>query len=406
VIRRRAWPQALFLGVSLFAWWYVSRRGSPWADGKALMIVSPAVMLAAGLGAASLYRFRRPPVAAYSVAAVLAFGVLLSNALAYYEVSLAPRERLAELSEIGDRISGQGPTLYTEFEEFAKHFLRDAAPEGTSEGWQRRYALSLEKQVPRFGVASDIDQFTERYVTHYRTIVTRRGVAGSRPPSIYRHVARTRHYDVWQRATAPATLIAHLSVGDGRQPAARPRCRDVRRLASAARDAGGRLVYAERPGNLLYSLAGLPLPPEWFVDPTDTTAIRPIGVGRLEFPIRVPRGGRYELWLEGSFGRAVAVEVDGRRVGEIKDALNNRGVGEFVGAAELDRGSHRVRIFRGGRSLAPGDGGANRLIGPLALAQADPAELAVRTTDPDDWRTLCRRSVDWVEAVRSEGLDR
>ena len=58
----------------------------------------------------------------------------------YHDVSLAPRDRMEELEQIGDEIAGEGPTLYTEFEEFGKHFLREAAPEGSSEGWQRRFA--------------------------------------------------------------------------------------------------------------------------------------------------------------------------------------------------------------------------------------------------------------------------
>ena len=57
-----------------------------------------------------------------------------SNALQYHDVSLAPRERMEELAEIGEQFDGQGPSLYTEFEEFGKHFLRQTAPEGTLGG--------------------------------------------------------------------------------------------------------------------------------------------------------------------------------------------------------------------------------------------------------------------------------
>ena len=33
------------------------------------------------------------------------------------------------------RTDGRGPLLYTEFEEFAKHFLRDSDPVGASEAF-------------------------------------------------------------------------------------------------------------------------------------------------------------------------------------------------------------------------------------------------------------------------------
>ena len=42
-------PAAL-VAASLIALWYVTRTGSPWADGKALAIAAPAVLLAAALG--------------------------------------------------------------------------------------------------------------------------------------------------------------------------------------------------------------------------------------------------------------------------------------------------------------------------------------------------------------------
>ena len=406
MIRRRSWPQLLFFGVSVFAWFYVTRRGSPWADGKALVIVSPAIMFAAGLGAASIHGPRWRSTAAYGLAGVLAFGVLLSNAWAYYEVSLAPRDRMNELRVIGERLEGQGPTLYTEFEEFAKHLLRSMAPEGPSEGWQRRYALALEKQSPRFGYASDPDQFTERYLTYYRTIVARRGFAASRPPSIYRRVMQTAHYDVWQRDPDAPRLLAHMGVGVPRQPVAEPPCRDVRRLARLALSEGGALAYVERPPNLIMWPTAQGLPSRWFVDPSDGATVRTIGPGRLFLPVEIARGGRYDVWLEGSFGRAIEVDVDGQHVGKVGDALNNRLVAERAGSVELDRGKHVMQLVRGGRTLAPGGGGGNRLLGPVVLTPPDPGGLPVKTIHANDWRTLCGRSVDWIDAVGSDERDR
>ena len=63
------------------------------------------------------------------VIAALAGGVLWSNALAYHDVTLAPRARLAELQHIGGLVAGKGPTFVNEYEVYAdRHFLREGAP--------------------------------------------------------------------------------------------------------------------------------------------------------------------------------------------------------------------------------------------------------------------------------------
>ncbi len=300
-LRARSWPVLLYVGVSVLACVFVVYRGSPWADGKALMIVSPAVVLTAMLGAAGLYALRR--FAGIAVAAALALGVLWSNALAYHNVSVAPRDRMAELARIGERIDGQGPTLYPEFEEFAKHFLRGGAPEGTGEGWQRRYFLAVHRDGsgPLFGQPTDLDQFSDRYLETYRTIVLRRGFSGSRPPSNFKRTFAGRYYDVWQRpASSQRQLIQHLSVGLGRQPAAAPSCADVRALGQKAQAAGGVLRYAERPRNVVYVPAEHAFPTTWYKDPADSSLLRLVGQGRVEGALYVPADGRYELWIEGS----------------------------------------------------------------------------------------------------------
>ena len=106
LVRRRAWALLLLVAVSLFGWWYVTSRGSPWADGKALMIVSPVVVLVAGLGAAGLHAAGRK-IEGVALVVLLGIGVLGSNALAYHDVALAPHDRMAELET--DRLRPRRP---------------------------------------------------------------------------------------------------------------------------------------------------------------------------------------------------------------------------------------------------------------------------------------------------------
>jgi hypothetical protein len=399
--RPRPWMPVAFLAVSLVAYLYVVGRGSPWADGKALMIFSTPLMLAAGLGAAYVGRTVRP-WAAWGLLAVIGLGVLWSNALAYHDASIAPRDRFEELQTVGDEIAGEGPTLTLEFEEFAKHFLRDAAPEGPSEGYQRRYAFANDRTGirPAFGFTMEADRFTEEYVTYYRTIVQRRGFAYSRPPAMYERVWSGEFYEVWQRPERPPhRLIAHLPIGQLRVPSGVPAdCAEIERLAGQARSEGGRLAYVERTSSVLLGVAGIePRPPGWGVDPADSSVLLVHGAGKLEGPVEVPRAGRFDVWLEVSDPRGYEVLVDGRRVGRA-GAINGRAVSEKVGTVELEAGSHTIVLLRPGGTLAPGNGGMRRL-GPVGLVPAGAEEHPVSEIEPERWEELCGKELDWVEAV-------
>jgi hypothetical protein len=401
LFRRRAWGAAFFLLVSIVAHVYVIRKGSPWADGKALMIVSPAMVLLAGLGAAAAHAWRA--IAGWAVIAAVGFGVMWSNALAYHEVSNAPRDRMQELRDVGERIAGQGPTLYPEFEEFAKHFLREGDPEGPTEGWQRRHALAVGRDGNRVrqGLSVDVDRFSDRYIGEYRTIVLRRGFASSRPPSTFRRTYTGRFYEVWQRPRSEdSKLIEHLSIGTFREPSGQPDCNELRRIADRAIEANGRIAYLERPRNLLAVPAYVELPRGWYADATDGMALVPRGKGELTVHVDVARAGDYDVWLEGSFGRPVHVSIDGAAPLQVAWQINGRGSAEHLTRMRLAAGRHSVRIWRDGGGLRPGDGGSSRLLGPIAFTPPDPTGIPVRELPPARWAELCGRDLDWVEAIR------
>jgi hypothetical protein len=393
VLRRSAWPLVL-LGASLIGWAYTTARGGVWADAKSLMIASPAVVTVAMLAPAALWEFGRRWIS-LAVAAALAFGILWTNALAYHTADLAPRDRFDELSDVGSQIKGQGPTLYTEFEEFSKHFLRAGDPTGSNEYWQDPPRSSLVNgQPPRFGFSSDIDDLANPYVERFRTLVLRRGGGTARPPGNYRLVSRGKYYEVWRRASG--TVVAHLPLGiSGVQPGAVPACTDVRAVASKSR----RLAYVERP--LLPVL--LPVralhPRIWVPDGADPQSLRPFGAGTIIGSITVTQPGRYRVWVQGSFGRRVTVRIDRRRVGEVKGELNPRGQSIAAGEISLSPGRHTITLTRPTGSLFPGDGGRNRLIGPVVLDPATDAR-AVRTLPSSRYRQLCGKRLDWVEAIR------
>lgn len=376
---------------------YAIARGSPWADGKALMILSPVVMILALVGVESLRRSRRG-VEATLVAAAIAAGVVWTNGLAYGWADLAPRDRVAELDDIGERIEGEGPTLYPEFEEFAKFFLRDAAPTGSAESYQPLTRARLATGAgTSFGVSNELDQLDAEYVRRFRTIVLRRAPAGSRPGTGYELAFSTSSYEVWQRPAQPAAeVLAHLPVGDSVSGRGVPDCTGL----DALREAAGSLAYVPRPPAATFTPSGAQLPPGWTVDGVDPLSVRPDGAGRIEGTVDVPAAGRWEVWLQGSFSREVAVELGGRRVGAVEPRLSPRGGWERVGVARLPGGPARLAIVRPGAGLGPGDRGLNRLIGPVLLVPADAQRAARVLLGPPDSRAPCRATVDWVEAVR------
>ncbi|HWH44528.1 MAG TPA: hypothetical protein VNT32_07340 [Thermoleophilaceae bacterium] len=395
VLRVRPLGVFVVAAASAIGSWYAVGRGSPWADGKALMILSPALVLLAVAGIEGIRRSGRR-AEALVVGLVVIGGIAWTDVLAYRSVSLAPRDRMEELADIGEGFAGKGPALYIEFEEFAKYFLRAAQPVGSSENWQPEPKAG----GTRFGFSSDLDQLHPDFVRRHRTLVLRRGVNKSRPGADYALAWTGRYYEVWRRTARPE-VIRHLPVGDNLNGSARPECGAVRELAEVAREHDARLAYVRRSG--LASIVPthfLPLPPKWTVDGNDPLSVQPTQAGRIEGALDFGDGGLYDVWLEGSFGREIEIALDGRLVGRLPAELNPRGSAMPVARVRVPAGTHTFAIIVPGGSLAPGNGPGLRLIGPLLLRPVVPGSGEVETIAPADAEALCRTGVDWVEVVR------
>ncbi len=369
--------------------------GSPWVDAKALATASPAIPFAAMLAAAALYLGGRR-LAGGVLAAVIAGGVLWSNALAYRDVNLAPRERLAELERIGELISGDGPTLMTEYEPYgARHFLREADPEGASELRRRQVALGAGGTAPK-GQAVDTDRLDPSGLLIYRSLVLRRSPTQSRPPAPYRLVWAGSAYEVWQRPPGTVTGFERIPLGGERHPLAVPGCADVRQLAAIAARSGTELIAARWPGPIQVPPHRAGYPDAWRV-PGSPAHPQPLVPAAVEASVPIPRGGDYEVWLAGSVRPRVDLLVDGQAVGSVRHVLNNQGQYVRLGEHRLDRGKHRLVLDFHGTDLRPGSGGAPTSVGPLMLTRAEAGDANLVRYPPERWRQLCGRAWDWIE---------
>jgi hypothetical protein len=396
--RRREWGLLLYVAGAATGCAVAVVVGSPWIAGKALAIASPAALIAGMAGIAWLFRSGRRVEAAVAMLAV-AGGVLWSNALAYHNVWLGPRSQLRELETIGKQFSGESPALMTEYSPYGvRHFLRALDPEGASELRRRPALLRNGQQVPKGGYA-DIDQFQLDGILVYRTLVLVHSPSASRPPSLYRRVWSGRYYDVWQRPEPPTTqIIEHFPLGDDQQPAAVPPCSQVLRLGRLAASRNGRLAAVVRPDVTVVNLSSGSVPAAWQAFSDSPGAVYPSASGTLEAAVSVPAAGRYGFWLAGSFRRRIELSVDGQKLATAQHHLNHPGVDTPLGEAELTAGPHGIVLRYSAANLSPGSGGSPFALGPLVLSRFT-ADRPVTYVRPAGARSLCGKSLDWIEAV-------
>lgn len=394
--RRRAWAP-LLLASALLTCAVIAVAGSPWAAGKALATASPAALALAAIGALVALRLDR--VAGAILVAAVSVGVLWSNALAYHDVSLAPYEQLRELEEIGEAYAGGGPALITEYQPYgARHFLRQLDAEGASELRFRPVTLvdgtTLEK-----GQWADTDRIALSALLTYRTLVLRRSPVQSRPPSAYSLVGRGDYYEVWQRpANGDGGIVEHLPLGDETDPGGVPECAELVRLGALA-GPGGAVMAARRGPNVSAALAAAERPADWVASAGERPELRPLSGGSARLRLEVSRGGRYDLFVQGSARNRLALTLDGIDTGSVSVQRNPDGQYLDLGRATLSAGSHLVRLSYAGPSLAPGSGGPPYATGPLVLSPVRDRDPPLLRVPASRARQLCDQRLDWAEAV-------
>jgi hypothetical protein len=417
--RSRRWELVIYAGGSALACLVIAMISTPWSEAKAFEIASPAILIVAMAGALAIpslvgrtgdSQYAQIARNATPVAGILvAGGVLWSNALAYSDVTLAPRPQLRELEQINERFTGQGPTLLTDYEPYAaRHFLRDLDVDGT---WPFRIPLGGGRSFlpEKNSLRIDTEAFDKPSLLDYRTIVRRHNPASSYPAAAYRLAWSGRYWEVWQRIPRPGRIVAHLALGGGGQPVGRPKCRDVLAIARQV-GSNGVLAFSERPSLNEAELAPVPV---WTSHTTGAAVPNELRSGVVKGSFDVPRTGRYGFWMSGTFYRRVQLRIDGKAVSKPRREWNFSFPNYvFVGASNLSRGAHSVEVHYGDEgSLHPGTGGHAAVapglgvaplvqfgFGPLVFSRESP-DWRVTYSKPFQARHLCGKTLDWVEAI-------
>jgi hypothetical protein len=434
-LRKRSYGLGLYVAIALASLAILSLRDTvPWLMGKSLAFSSPAILLAGLAGAAIL--FSRERVVAMLAGVVLlgaiAGGVLWSNYLQFHNVTPAPRARLSELQKIDGMLAGKGPTFFNEYEIYGdRHFLRAGSPVEPAE-YRDVNLPTLGNALLTDSAWADLDSFALSTLAPYRSLVVRIGPTESQPPSIYgeRPVWQGRYYQLWQQPTHPThKVIEHVLLGDNVNdaycgaasnvvnsppecpiaPAAVPPCTQVRALAATAAADDGDLLTYERTNPIVVRAGNLAFQPgQWSSGGPNLGPALGAGGARASWALRLRHPiSDYQLWLGGTFSRGFEVTVDGRRIGDISDALNPPGAYERVGAPlRLGAGSHTITVIYHGESpFAPGsaDTEVPTYDELSAVALAPPtASARYLTVTPAKAGELCGKSLDWIEVIKPQ----
>jgi hypothetical protein len=395
MVRSRWFALAGWLAVSILLWLALKKWATTWADAKTLMLTSPVVVLAAWAGVAAI---RSSPVrfAAPLAAFLLAGGVMVSDALQYHSSDLAPTARYEELASINTRFAGRGPTLVTDFDEYALYELRDMDVGGPDFVYP---PPTLAAAAGGYGDPVRLSQIAPSALRAYPLIVMRRDPAAMRPPAAYRLLWQGVYYQVWGRRPHARAAIARVVISALPSRLA-AQCAQVARFADSTHSSGERLVAAVAPEMVKVRLIRARRPAGWGLSRQGIVMGR---AGTLRDAFRLSHGGTWDLWLQGEVMRAIHVAIDGSALGSIGAQLDgNSLVANTLTPLRvtLAAGLHTLTIARAGADLAPGDGGAAVLTG-IFLAPVGPAgEPSLRSTPVGRWRSLCGRPLQWVELAR------
>jgi hypothetical protein len=396
VLRTRSYALAGWLAMMGLTWLAVTHFVTTWASAKTLVLTSSAVVLMAWGGVAALKSLPVRPLArgaAALLALALVGGVLVSDAMQYHVSNLAPTARYEELASLNSRFAGQGPTLFTDFDEYSMYELRDLDIAGPDFVYPPLNSAAVATKG--YGDPVDLDAIPPKALRAYQLIVTRRDPAASRPPAIYKLVWQGAYYQVWRRTPGVSVALAHVALSG--KPAAQ--CVAIQRVVAKA-PPGARVTVAGAPTLVRIRLDRSAHPAHWG---HERKGLVMGSAGTLTASFRLPFAGRWEVWVQGQLMPTVKLHLDGRKLASIGGQLSgNSLVPDTVPAipVTLAAGTHHVSIVRPASNLAPGDGGSAVLDAVFLTPTGAARHETLRSVAATRWRSLCGHVYQWVEVER------
>jgi hypothetical protein len=358
------------------------------------MLTSPVLVILAWAGVAALRgapEWLSPSLAAGALAAAIVGGILVSDVLQYRDSNLAPTARYQELASVNARFAGKGPTLFTDYDEYALYVLHDMDIGGPN------FA------IPPAGFAGfarylhpvALDRVPQPALQRYPLIVTRLDPSSSRPPSAYSLLWQGSYYQVWGRQRGAPAAIAHVGLGGS----GALQCARIGKLAGQAQ--GARLVAAAAPELVRVPLTEAPHPEGWGQDTIGGLVMRTSG--RVSSTFRVPAAGVWDLWVQGHMMSPVDITLDGRPLESVAGQLGGDSLIPNTAPplpVRLSAGLHRLSAARGSAGLGPGHAPGSVILDAVFLTPAQPESRQTLASVPAaGWRVLCGRRYSWAELV-------
>jgi hypothetical protein len=410
VIRKRWLIVVLGLATAV-ALEYFLDHSTAWIQFKAFTVTATFTLTLAFAGAAALQASRRRWLSGvgWIAAVAVAGGVLYGNALIYHDQLLAPGARYHDLAAIAKRYAKQGPALDPTFDEYAEYFLRGESGSTLVDPANLDFQVRPGVPAPPGGVgfAWDLNQLVPSFIQRFRLIIQPYSPTGSRAPSNYDLVYRTRFFEVWRRDRPSQAVLDHFplsSLPHERTPAL---CRVI---VNAARHAGAdaTIAYAQSSTVAVANPVEGIHPDYWKTLGPSTLAAYGAGTDRMRFTL--PLAGRYGIWLQGSIGRPLTVYVDGKRLSSV--GYEERYPDEFLllGRSPLTAGPHTMRLVRGGGNLHPGSGDApietiSRTLGAIVFYREGASAGRVYVAPASRTAQICAAPVgyQWLELLKPGG---
>ncbi len=402
---RRRWVVA-FIGIAApIALAYYIAHTTAWLQFKAFTITGVFALTLAFVGVSALQQNRRRALAlvGWLAAAVIAGGVLYGNAIVYHDTTLAPAARYHDLAAIGKRHAGQGPTLFPAFDEYAEYLLREEQGTSTVNPSKGEFELAPGVVEPNgIGFSLSLNQVGLAYMQKFNLIVTPRGPLTVRAPANWDLVQQTPYFDVWRRARPASDVYVHFPLSGLPHERTATFCRVLQKDLRHA-GPGASVAYVTAPKATQVTLSAGVHPDYWKAQGNELVAY---GAGSDRVSFTLTRPATYSVWMEGTVGRPVKFQIDGRSVGTL--AYEERYPNQFlhVGTVTLGAGHHTLTVVRGGGSLHPGSGDDidpdTRGLGPVVLVPQGSQPYQVHVAPVTAAAGICKAPVgyEWMEVLR------